>query len=66
MPWVSIIIPTYNRRDFLREAIRSVLEQSFRDFELIVVDDGSDDGTREMIQREFPGLLTYLYQENQG
>lgn len=66
MPWVSVIIPTYNRRELLREAIRSVLEQSFRDFELIVVDDGSDDGTREMIQREFPGLLTYLYQENQG
>ena len=66
MPWVSVIIPTYNRRDLLREAIRSVLEQSFRDFELIVVDDGSEDGTREMIQREFPGLLTYLYQENQG
>ena len=66
MPWVSVIIPTYNRRDLLREAIRSVLEQSFRDFELIVVDDGSEDGTREMIQREFPGLLTYIYQENQG
>lgn len=66
MPLVSVIIPTYNRRDFLKEAIRSVLEQSFRDFELIVVDDGSKDGTHEMIQREFSGLLTYLYQENQG
>lgn len=66
MPLISVIIPTYNRRDFLKEAIRSVLEQSFRDFELIVVDDGSKDGTHEMIQREFSGLLTYLYQENQG
>ena len=41
MPKVSVIIPTYNRRDFVREAIASVLAQSYRDFELLVVDDGS-------------------------
>ena len=66
MPEVSVIIPTYNRKEMVQEAVESVLSQTYQDFELIVVDDGSEDGTREMIQREFPGLLTYLYQENQG
>ncbi|RLA78766.1 MAG: glycosyltransferase family 2 protein [Deltaproteobacteria bacterium] len=66
MPEVSVIIPTYNRKEMVQEAVESVLSQTYQDFELIVVDDGSEDGTREMIQREFPGLLTYIYQENQG
>jgi glycosyltransferase involved in cell wall biosynthesis len=44
-PLVSVIIPTYNRWPVVREAIESVLAQRFRDFELIVVDDGSTDGT---------------------
>ncbi len=46
-PEVSVIVPTYNRRAMLIEAIDSVLAQSFREFELIVIDDGSTDGTVE-------------------
>lgn len=64
MPNVSVIIPTHNRRDFVREAIASVLAQTYQDFELIVVDDGSTDDTCEVVQ-EFPGVR-YLAQENRG
>jgi len=51
MPRVSVIIPTYNRARFVQEAIESVLNQTFRDFELIVVDDGSMDGTPEILKK---------------
>ncbi len=46
---VSIILPTYNRAGMLEESIRSVLQQSYSDFELVIMDDGSDDGTREIV-----------------
>src|SRR5262249_55296590 len=49
MPQVSVIIPTHNRADFLRGAIASVLDQSFQDFEIIVVDDASNDNTSEVV-----------------
>ncbi len=49
-PAVSVILPTYNRAHLLPRAIASVLGQSFRDFELIVVDDGSKDGTVELMR----------------
>ncbi len=48
-PLVSVVIPTYNRADLLAEAVDSVLRQTFRDFELIVADDGSSDGTARML-----------------
>lgn len=62
---VSVIIPTFNRRDFLGPAIESVLSQSYKDFELLVVDDGSDDGTDEFVA-QYGNKVRYLYQDNLG
>lgn len=60
---ISVIIPTYNRKEFLKNAIESVLNQKNVNFELIVVDDGSTDGTKEIVKK-YP--LKYIYQENKG
>jgi glycosyltransferase involved in cell wall biosynthesis len=67
MAKVSVIIPAYNYADYLPEAIESVLNQTFDDFELLVVDDGSTDNTRE-VMRTFvhDPKVRYLYQDNQG
>ena len=65
MPKVSVIIPAYNRAHILREAIDSVLSQSYNDLELIVVDDGSDDKTEKLVSHYIPYLM-YIYQEHQG
>ena len=50
MGGVSVIIPTYNRASFLRRSVRSVLEQSYTDLEIVIVDGGSTDGTRDVIE----------------
>jgi glycosyltransferase involved in cell wall biosynthesis len=68
-PFFSVIVPTYNRKSFLKIAIRSVLEQSFDDYELIIVDDGSSDGTKKMLQAASfkpQANIKYFYQENKG
>jgi glycosyltransferase involved in cell wall biosynthesis len=65
MTKVSVIIPTYNRANLLPESVKSVLTQTYRDFEVIIVDDGSTDNTRE-VARGFPSPVKYIYQENHG
>jgi glycosyltransferase involved in cell wall biosynthesis len=62
---VSVIIPTYNRARFLPDAIGSVLRQTCPVHEIIVVDDGSTDGTRDVVEK-IPGPIRYLYQPNAG
>jgi Glycosyl transferase family 2 len=64
-PAVSVIIPTYQRRENAMRAVQSVFRQTFRNFELIVVDDGSTDGTAEALAGLDPRLY-YHWQENRG
>lgn len=66
-PIVSVILPTFNRADLVLESIHSILGQSYKNYELIVIDDGSVDNTREQLSPLVKeGLLKYAYQENSG
>ena len=65
VPTVSVIVPTYERRSYVCRAVHSVFAQRYTDWELIVVDDGSTDGTEEAL-RSFGPRLRYLWQENRG
>lgn len=62
-PQVSVIIPTYNRADYLAEAIQSVLNQTFEDFEVIIVDDSTQDHTREVVGQFADPHIRYLFHE---
>ena len=61
----SVVIPTYNRVPFLPSALDSVRRQRFTDYEIIVVDDGSEDGTCDYLQRQ-KDRLRILRQSNRG
>ena len=65
VPAVSVVIATYNRARLLTETIDSVLNQRFKDFELIVVDDGSSDDTRQLLA-SYGERLRWFHQENRG
>ena len=60
-PIVSVIIPTYNREKLLMRAIQSVLNQTFKDFEIIVVDDSSRDNTKEVVKSIKDKRIKYIY-----
>jgi len=62
---VSVVIPSYNRKDIIGRAIDSALAQTYKDIEVIIVDDGSTDGTAEYIQKTFPNIKIFI-QENNG
>ncbi len=63
-PYFSVIIPTYNRADFITRTIESILTQSFADFEIIVVDDGSTDATEKIISTIDDIRLQYIKKTN--
>ena len=65
MPRVSVVIPTYNCEQFLDRTIDSALRQTYQDFEIIVVDDGSTDGTQSLVAG-YGKAVRYVYQPNQG
>ena len=65
-PLISIITPCYNSQEYLRETISSVLNQSYRNFEWILINDGSSDKTEEIILEIEDERIKYLYQENKG
>ena len=62
----SVIIPAYNAEHFIDASVISVLSQSCDDYELIIVDDGSQDGTREKIFAYSDSRIKYIYQDNGG
>ena len=64
-PLVSVIIPAFNRANVIKRAVNSVIEQSFKDFECIVVDDGSTDET-ELVLQEFSNKIKVIKSENRG
>jgi glycosyltransferase involved in cell wall biosynthesis len=65
MPTINVIIHTYNNERFIGETIESVLSQTYKDYEIIVVDDGSTDNTRDALL-PYMGKIRYHYKENSG
>jgi glycosyltransferase involved in cell wall biosynthesis len=65
-PLISIIIPTFNRGYVLDKAINSILVQAYNEWELIIVDDGSTDNTKDIIEQYNNPKIKYLYQEKNG
>ena len=63
---VSIVIPTYNREAWLASAIESVKQQSFRDWELVIVDDGSSDQSSNVVRELADSRITYVRVEHGG
>ncbi len=69
MPRLTVFTPTYNRENTLGRVFDSLCQQTYRDFEWIIVDDGSTDHTKQLVERfqlESPFIVRYFYQENAG
>lgn len=66
MSLITVIVPTYNRKSSLKECIYSVLNQSYDNFELLIMDDGSTDGTAEIVKNFKDNRIVYEWNENSG
>ncbi len=66
MPAVTVIIPTYNRAALIKETVTSVLEQTFSDFEVLIIDDGSTDNTKQIIDEIKDDRIKYFHKNNGG
>ncbi|PKN13217.1 MAG: hypothetical protein CVU69_02635 [Deltaproteobacteria bacterium HGW-Deltaproteobacteria-4] len=66
MPLVSVVMSVYNGERYLREAVDSILRQTFTDFEFIIINDGSTDGTREILESYQDERIVLIHQENMG
>ena len=66
MPTVSVIIPTYIPALMFKEAIHTVLDQTYSDYETIVVDDGSTNNTRNVVNELYDKSVRYVFQKNRG
>ncbi|MDL1967958.1 MAG: glycosyltransferase [Deltaproteobacteria bacterium] len=65
-PKISVIIPLFNHEKYIKEAVYSVLEQTFSDLELIIINDGSIDGSEEIVKQIKDERIKYYYQKNKG
>jgi glycosyltransferase involved in cell wall biosynthesis len=66
MPTVTVIIPTFNKSELVRQAINSVLAQDYEDFEILVIDDGSADNTKQAVAEIKDNRIKYFYKNNGG
>lgn len=66
MPKISINIPCFNSEKFIKETLESVLKQTFKDFEIVIMDDGSDDNTKDIICSFNDSRIRYFYKNNEG
>ena len=61
---ISIIIPLYNKRTAIKETLLSIIHQNFNNFEIIVIDDGSTDGSNKIVQEIKDSRIKYFYKKN--
>lgn len=66
MPFFSVIIPLYNKEDYIAECLESALNQSFNDYEIVIVNDGSTDNSVQIVERINSEKIRLFHQENQG
>lgn len=63
---ITVLMPTYNCAQFISDAIRSIINQTYRDFEFLIIDDGSNDGTHDVVSQFKDNRINYVYKKHSG